>query len=268
MKEELNCSGCKSGPGRALTDGCKLAECCRTKGHDQCTTCEFKSGCGLLRGRHQEPEHRKQRIQDEQENREALAKRSVGLGKWLWILFWLVVPATVASLLKTDFVKNISPDVYRFGRIMGIVMSLLYGCILLRLSYATDRYRKAGIYLLISVGVAVATLLISDNDLEYLSVLLALAAAVISLVGEYNEYQGHATVLVGADNALSQKWEELWKWYIRCMLAIIGSVLLVLIFPLIGALLALAGSLGLIVIEILKLVYLYQTANVFRRFSA
>ena len=268
MKEELNCSGCKSGPGRALTDGCKLAECCRTKGHDQCVTCEFKSGCGLLRGRHQEPEHRKQRIQDEQEQREALSKRSVGLGKWLWILFWLVVPATVASLLKTDFIKNNSPSVYRFGQIVGVVVSLFYGCILLRLSYATERYRKAGIYALVSCGIAVATLLTSDYDSEYLSVLLVIVAAIISLIGEYNEYQGHAKVLVGADNALSQKWEDLWKWYIRCMLAIIGSVLLLVVFPLLGALLVIAGSIGLLIVEIMKLVFLYQTASVFRKLSA
>ena len=157
---------------------------------------------------------------------------------------------------------------YRFGQIVGVVVSLFYGCILLRLSYATERYRKAGIYALVSCGIAVATLLLSDYDSEYLSVLLVVVAAIISLIGEYNEYQGHAKVLVGADNALSQKWEDLWKWYIRCMLAIIGSVLLLVVFPLLGALLVLAGSIGLLIVEIMKLVFLYQTASVFRKLSA
>ena len=41
QKETLNCSGCKAGPGRQFGGDCKLAKCCRAKGHQECATCGF-----------------------------------------------------------------------------------------------------------------------------------------------------------------------------------------------------------------------------------
>lgn len=35
-KAELFCSGCQSGPGRVIRGDCKLARCCREKGHETC----------------------------------------------------------------------------------------------------------------------------------------------------------------------------------------------------------------------------------------
>ena len=73
---------------------------------------------------------------------------------------------------------------------------------------------------------------------------------------------------MGADNDLSEKWLKLWKWFIRCMLGMIGSVILLLIAPFPGSILLLAASIGLAVVSIAKLVYLYRTAKVFRGYSA
>ena len=33
-KEQLNCSGCKAGPGRQFGGDCELAKCVRDKGHE------------------------------------------------------------------------------------------------------------------------------------------------------------------------------------------------------------------------------------------
>ena len=37
-KEELNCMGCKTGPGRPFGGDCELAKCVRDKGHETCET--------------------------------------------------------------------------------------------------------------------------------------------------------------------------------------------------------------------------------------
>ena len=47
LKEELNCPGCLAGPG-AMGGGCELAACCRTKGHENCSTCGFRVNCEKL----------------------------------------------------------------------------------------------------------------------------------------------------------------------------------------------------------------------------
>ena len=35
-KEQLDCSGCKTGPGRQFGGDCELAKCVRDKGHETC----------------------------------------------------------------------------------------------------------------------------------------------------------------------------------------------------------------------------------------
>ena len=86
-------------------------------------------------------------------------------------------------------------------------------------------------------------------------------------VGEYNEYMTHSAVLMGLDDDLSSKWETLWKWYIGLFLGIIGCIVVMLIFPLLGALAVFGAIIGVAVVSILKLVYLYRTAKVFREYQ-
>ena len=87
---------------------------------------------------------------------------------------------------------------------------------------------------------------------------------VIAYVGEYQEFCAHAEVLEGADNDLSGKWRTLWKWYIGSFAALFGSILLMVIIPVLGMLAMLAAVITMVVVGILKLVYLYRTAQRFR----
>ncbi|WP_071428895.1 DUF3795 domain-containing protein [Angelakisella massiliensis] len=43
------CPGCKDGPGMPYTRACPLARCCQQKGHRGCYTCLFAENCHLLR---------------------------------------------------------------------------------------------------------------------------------------------------------------------------------------------------------------------------
>ena len=59
----------------------------------------------------------------------------------------------------------------------------------------------------------------------------------------------------------------LWKWYIGVFIALFGSIVVMLIFRLLGLLVLLAALVGTVVVEILALVYLYQSAKEFKEYS-
>ena len=98
--------------------------------------------------------------------------------------------------------------------------------------------------------------------------IFTIPAAIVALVGEYNEYMAHSAVLTGVDNVLSDKWEVLWKWYIGLFLGVFGSILVMLIIPVLGAIAVIGCTIGTVVVGILKLVYLYRTAKTFRDYPA
>ena len=266
-KEQLNCSGCKTGPGRQFGGDCELAKCIRSKGHETCDTCGFKDNCGTLRSRDNMPDYRIRKVEAEEMRKAAIAKRAPVLGKWLWIIFWLIIPSTIGSLMSNESTAKILPGLFMPGQIINAVCSLTYGAILLKLGSEEDRYRTAGICALITGGVSAVVAIITGSAEEATwTLLFTLPAAVVAMVGEYNEYMAHSAVLSGVDNELSEKWEVLWKWYIGLFGVMIGSILVMLIIPILGALAILVAAIGTIVVSILKLVYLYRTAKIFREY--
>lgn len=267
QKEELNCPGCNAGPGRQFGGECELAKCCREKGHHSCDTCNFNKTCNTLQKREELPIHRKRNIEAMQRQKEKIAIRATFLGKWLWILFWLIVPSTIAGIIGHENVLPVAPGLYLTGQILGTICSIAYGVILLKLSSTEDKYRTAGIYAMIAAVINILIVVITGTgETPSWSLILSLPAAILALVGEYNEYNAHAAILIGADNVLSEKWLALWKWYIGCMLAMIGCILLILLFPILGLIVFLGTTIGLVIISIVKLVYLYRTAKVFREY--
>lgn len=266
-KEQLNCSGCKTGPGRQLGGDCELAKCIRDKGHETCETCGFKGNCGTLRSRESMPDYRIRKIETEAMRKAAIAKRAPVLGKWLWIIFWLIIPSTVGGLMANESTAKILPGLFMPGQIINAICSLTYGAILLKLGSEEDRYRIAGICALIAGGVSAVVVMITGTGEEATwTLLLTLPAAGVAMVGEYNEYMGHSAVLSGVDNELSEKWEVLWKWYIGLFLGMFGCIIVMLIIPILGALAILGCAIGTVVVSILKLIYLYRTAKNFREY--
>ena len=266
-KEQLNCSGCKTGPGRLFGGDCELAKCVRDKGHETCDTCGFKGNCGTLRSRESMPDYRIRKIEAEAVRKAAIAKRAPVLGKWLWIIFWLVIPSSIGSIMSHETTAKILPGLVMPGQIINAICSLTYGAILLKLGSEEDRYRTAGICALIAGGVSavVAIITVAAEEATW-TLLFTLPAAVVAMVGEYNEYMAHSAVLSGVDNELSEKWEVLWKWYIGLFLGMFGCIIVMLIIPILGAIAILGCAIGTVVVGILKLVYLYRTAKIFREY--
>ena len=138
---------------------------------------------------------------------------------------------------------------------------------LLKLGSEEDRYRTAGICALIAgVSSALAAMINGGSDGATWILIFMIPAAIVAIVGEYNEYMAHSAVLSGVDNELSEKWEVLWKWYIGLFLGMFGCIIVMLIIPILGAIAIIGCAIGTIVVGILKLVYLYRTAKIFREY--
>lgn len=273
QREAMNCPGCKAGPGAAWPGECELAKCCRDRGHETCGTCTQQKVCGLWNRREEMPARRRERrefearkLADQEARKKALAEDAAVLARWLWPLFWLIVPGTIAGLMSDDTLSAYWPGLVIPGEILGFLCTVAYGLFLLKLAGVNERYRTAGICLLVGTVVSTPVTLLAFGAAWTLVVLLPVAA--VALAGEYQEYIGHAEVLEPVDLELSEKWRRLWKWYIGTFLALFAGFFVALISALLGLLVMLASVIGTIVVSILKLVYLWRTARTFREYEA
>ncbi len=263
-KEQLNCPGCEHGPGNPWTGTCKIARCCDDKGHKNCSTCGYMENCGPLGRKHMIPKERLEEVSRESGKQERIAKMAPKLSKWLPILFWTSIAATIAGFFANDNLDSLIPMLYYIGVAAEMVCTLIYGAILLIISTESGWYRTAGIFGIVSpiASVIVASLAVLSESPIFL--LLTVVVLVISLYGQYAEFKGHAEVLTEVDPELSEKWDKLWKWNLILYAALIGSILLLLLAPFLGAISSLATLVGALVIEILKPLYLYRTAETFK----
>ena len=266
-KEKLSCAGCKIGPGRITGGDCRIAKCCREKGHQECDSCGFSKTCSKLQGRVHMPEYRLKAIEAEKCLATQIAERAPVLGRWLWILFWLIIPDTVASILTNNTVVDWVPSLLIPGQILGGVSLFAYGIILLRLTPYEERYRTAGICKLVDgLMNALACIPFFMKDAGWLLV-FGLIAVVANPISQCFEFTAHGVVLSTLDNKLADKWTTLTKWYIGIYCVLIGVILLPVLIPFIGALPVLAAAIGMVVVSIVKLVYLYGTAKRFREYK-
>lgn len=190
------------------------------------------------------------------------------LAKWMRILFWLIIVSTVANLFTSENVTNAAPPLASAGQIMNIAANAAYGVVLLKIASESMNYRNSAICRFITAAVAIAVIPISDNTEFFIAIPVVILSIVMDMVGEYYEFMGHAEVLRGADRTLSYKWLTLWKWYIGTFLGMIGGTVLAVMIPLIGLIVVLASTVGTLVISIVKIVYIYKMAGVFRNCQA
>ena len=261
-KTELSCTGCQSGPGRAVIGDCKLAHCCRDKGHATCDTCELKRNCGKWLDKGSIPKQRIERRIELQKEQEIIARRAPFLGKWLWILFWLVVPSEISGIMTMDKVVEAFPLLRVPGLVLGITCSLVYSFILLRISSEHESYRLAGLFGIGSTLLEVFMLVLGSTG--GLVFLISLIKIVVGFLMTYHEYKAHGESVYPVDAELSECWEKLWKWKIYSIAGLGGSVFLAIISRFLGVVLLFASIIFVLVISVFKLIYLYQTAQAFR----
>lgn len=212
-------------------------------------------------GREEAPVLRAREREAELQRQEALRIRTKGLDKVFYLLFWLMIPGTVGIVLSPELLAKWFPALGVIGGYIRFLSSLAYGIVLFSQYKRQWEYRIAGI---LSV-VACVLRFIRDNNAPpegtgSLMTVIGLAAGVIQLVSVYKEFTAHSEVMTGVDE-LAYKWRRLWTWTIGAYCAVLGSVIVAIIAPLLGVLLVLAGSIGMIVVEIVKVVYLHHSAQ-------
>lgn len=189
------------------------------------------------------------------------------LAKWLWLLFWLVIPSVFSNILTMDTVAGAFPTAGVVGNVLAFLISLAYGVLLWQLREAAGRYRTAALCYLAGGIISGVLLLPAIPEGNWLWWLLSLPVMVLELCAAYQEFYAHAEVLEELDPELAGKWRLLWKWWIGLLLGLFGCIFLALISAILGLLAILADAIGLLVVGIVKLVYLYRTAKRFREYQ-
>ena len=259
-REHLNCPGCA-----AVRGECEIAVCCRDKGHEACGTCSYQETCIKLRNKGLQPERRERRRELEQKKQEAQAAKDAALyrrapifGKWIWYLFILTLANNVVSILLGD-------GMARLEEILSLAFLFVYAAILLKMAVEERRYRVAALCTIVSGAIStVGTLAIGEDTGWFL--LFAIPAAVIGLYGEYQEYYAHADAVEDFDQALAEKWRKLWMWMALAMGGTILGILTLVIV--IGVFIAIAASVAMVAVAVMKIIYLYRTAKLFREYVA
>lgn len=202
------------------------------------------------------------------EQRKLLPAEAQRLGKLLSILFWLFIPSGIASIMTSGNMADLSPAVFTAGNVLLTACSLIYGIILIRMAFAESRYRTAGIFsLLTSAVVILIVILCNTTKVASDSLIFSIIQLVLAFACVYTEYSAHALLLQEIEADLSAKWSVLWKGYIGSSIVIICGIVVLLGSPIFGILLILISCFALVVISILKLVYLYRTAKIFRKYT-
>ena len=213
------------------------------------------------------PESRMKKQRLERERMERTQQKADLLGKWLWILFWIVVPSSVSGLMTNDNVVGLFPGLYLPGTVLNAFCLAAYCFVLWKISPESGRYRTASICCAISAGIGLLIALVFGSEVPGWTLVITVPAGVVALVGEYSEYMGHAEVLYDVEPEFSERWEKLWRWVIGMFLGMLASALLILIIPVLGLLAFIVSGIGTVVVSVLKLVYLYQSAKVFRSYA-
>ena len=202
------------------------------------------------------------------------AERAHFMGKWLTRLFWLNILNIVANVLTQEEIINRVPPLYWVGSALNIIFLVGYILVLFRIAPGNAYYRKAGFIsgaLAVggfALGTMLAVFLYRGMDIGWMG-----AASVVILVGElvaaYYEIQGHAQAVRGIDDGLAEKWKKNWRWLISLLVAFVpmiswnGRAMM----KFLGMLVIMAIMIGMIVVSIQRLVYLYKTARSFKQLA-
>ena len=263
-KEELNCPGCKMGPGRAIAGECKLARCCREKGHESCETCLNKRNCGTWLDKGSMAKRRKEAREEEEKSKVKRMETAQALTKWVRILFWLVIPMELFALLGNDKIAELVPSLALPVEIGSGLIRLIYAGVLYRMSKDAYIYRKPASFLVVSALLGMLSNVIPNG--KGLALLVSLPGMVVSLAAIYFEYTAHAEIVAPYQWELSENWHMIWKWQLYSTIGIFASVFLILIAPILGVLAMLGCTVWLIVAGVLKYVYLYRMMKLFAEY--
>ena len=193
---------------------------------------------------------------------EAIVSRAPLMAKWLMTMFW----ANIAHII-INFIKIESSVVYTtIQNILIAICSLVICLSLFKMRGEDERYGRAALFQLIPLVINLIPTLVIDsyNTLVWLSVLVSLIAAVLTLLATYNEFHAHSCIVGGLDSELGDRWQKLWVWQVIGIAGTFVSLLLTVLAAGLGAVLVLIVAIYVLVIQIIYLVTLYRSAKAYR----
>lgn len=179
--------------------------------------------------------------------------------KWLRYLFYVQIAGIAVSLL--GWVSSSEALNVWLGRAvtLGVVVCMY------QLSPMDSHYKKSFILRGVMLILTLITYLLHS------SMLLTLAASVLSILATYQEYHAHSELVAQQDEQLSGRWSSLFIWEI--LVSVLTTVLtmaatLILVMGEIGtsatvAIITVIMKLVSLVLRVLYLVYLNRTAKLF-----
>lgn len=267
------CPGCRQGPGSWLGNDCDIAQCARDKGCATCLGCDSEKTCILCAGASVMPERRKQRAAAKEAG-QALRRQHKNVGKWLWIYFWMLIPTFIAAFLTNDSVVQVLPGLKFPGEILSILVSVAQCVLLFLLAKEEKNYGYAAWAMVPVIVISVPDVIYhagyfkTSPSLTHILAIMSLLAAASTAVMSYFECKANRNVLTDVDARLSEKWRKLWGQYRIAWILLFASGALVLIritaVKVLGGMVLVAANIGLIVVGIQRLIYLYKTAELFR----
>ena len=186
--------------------------------------------------------------------------------KWFWNLFLLVILTNLLGVVFNEGVISQSIVLSILGSVISLLGQFGYAVLLTVMArYASD-YAKAGkFYLYSAMVVFVCELAGLSASLATLATVVSLAGSVLSLYGQYHEMMTHKTILLEVNESLAQRWAGLWTWTMRCLIVMMISIPVMILAVAVGGMLSLVGSMGMLVISVVKIVTLYQSAMAFKK---
>lgn len=267
------CPGCRQGPGSWLGNDCDIAQCARDKGCATCLGCDSEKTCILCAGASVMPERRKQRAAAKEAG-QALRRQHKNVGKWLWIYFWMLIPTFIAAFLTNNSVVQVLPGLKFPGEILSILVSVAQCVLLFLLAKEEKNYGYAAWAMVPVVVISVPDVIYhagyfkTSPSLTRILAIMSLLAAASTAVMSYFECKANRNVLTDVDARLSEKWRKLWGQYRIAWILLFASGALVLIritaVKVLGGMVLVAANIGMIVVGIQRLIYLYKTAKLFR----
>ena len=193
---------------------------------------------------------------------EAIVSRAPLMAKWLMTMFWANIAHIIINFIKIEY----SVVYTTIQNILIAICSLVICLSLFKMRGEDERYGRAALFQLIPLVINLIPTLVMDsyNTLVWLSVLVSLIAAVLTLLATYNEFHAHSCIVGGLDSELGDRWQKLWVWQIIGIAGTFVSLLLTVLAAGLGAVLVLIVAIYVLVIQIIYLVTLYRSAKAYR----
>ena len=270
QKEQLGCWGCTDDKNRIQYRTCEIANCCWKMGHEQCGTCSFREKCDKLAKRDNMANYRIEQRDAEAMKKANALRKAPFMAKWLMVLFWVMIVSSIGSILSSEFVQESVPALYYVGTVVNIVGALLSALILLKLSCEEALYRRAAYCYFGSTAVSLVTVLIMFFSTELtavlaFSLLLSIIAIIVVLLSIYYEYKAHANVVRDISEAMAAKWEELWGYFVKILIALVVLLMFSGALGIIGLIAAVIVLILFFIVSIMRFVYMYEMVKLFQR---